>query len=125
MAETQPTAGTDNGSTDVPDTTEARHYALLDHLPARLADDSYVQYLAQQADEARAQRDENRDKVFDLLHKGVALEGERNTLRAELTGIKGDRWTMQQVAAYTGYLFILVYFLAVFALPVVIEAVQS
>lgn len=84
---------------DVPTTTpDERRRALLDHLPARLAEDSYARYIAQCADEAREERDEARDKMFELLGRGVELEAERNLLRAELRGMKsGTRWEPHQV----------------------------
>ena len=86
----------DKGESDSPTPTVTRR-SMLDSLPERLAADSYVRYLAEQCDEARADRDENRTKVYELLDRGIKLEAERNELRAKLRGVQ--MWTPRDVAA--------------------------
>lgn len=108
----------DNGTPDVPTTTNER-YSLLANLPERFADDTYARYLAEQCDLARAQRDEARDKLHDLLGKAAELEGERNVARAQLRGVQ--MWTPRDIAATALVIAGAVYFV----LAVVIDIVNA
>lgn len=132
MADSQPTDSTDNAVQDAPHTdAPIERRSLLDTLPDRLAADRYVRYLAAEADEARAKLDRERDEHRDLrrdyletLHKGLHTAVERDTLRAELAGVKAARWDAADTARIIALVTFCILAIGIFAVPAIMQAVS-
>lgn len=117
MADSQPTDNTDNAVQDAP----SARLSMVDSLPPRLADDTYVQFLARSLDEARADRTES-------FNCGIYQAAELAQARAQLSEVRAQlarRWTPQDVASYTAMVAAIVFFLGMFVVPAILQAVGA
>jgi hypothetical protein len=133
MAEMQPNDTTDNvvaaPPTEVP--TMAR-YRVSENLPKRYVADEYVVHLAKRLDETqdsldaeRGHRREAVDQMLDTLRIAATLEGERNSARAELRGLKAGKWTPKEIAAMAAVVVWAVFVIGFFVVPAIAHVVGA